>query len=102
MFGIRVLGVELGIMMEQNRIPPSRLRWRCRRGMRELDVLLEGWLDGNWAQADESLRSAFTELLACEDDVIWDWVIGRSRPQAATMRMLIDELRGDGGADHAD
>ena len=26
-----------------------RLRWRCRRGMRELDQLMVRWLDGRWA-----------------------------------------------------
>lgn len=28
-----------------------KLRWRCRRGMRELDQLLERWLDREWRQS---------------------------------------------------
>ncbi|MFW5927310.1 MAG: succinate dehydrogenase assembly factor 2 [Wenzhouxiangella sp.] len=88
-------------MTEQDQAPPSRLRWRCRRGMRELDVLLEGWLKGRWQEADESLRDAFADLLECEDDVIWDWVTGRDRPAGERMRKLIDELRARTGFGHS-
>ena len=45
-----------------------KLRWRCRRGMRELDQLLERWLDREWRQSPTDQREAFLRLLDTEDD----------------------------------
>ena len=45
----------------------SRLRWRCRRGMRELDVLLERYLKNRWPTAPEGRRAAFRALLDLPD-----------------------------------
>ena len=58
----------------------SRLRWRCRRGMRELDVLFVRFLDQRWARADDAERSLFLRLLDGEDDTLWRWVMGLERP----------------------
>lgn len=61
-------------------IARGRLRWRCRRGMRELDRLLERWLDLRWDAADPAARAAFERLLGCEDDKLWRWFMSRERP----------------------
>lgn len=74
-------------------VVPGRLRWRCRRGMRELDVLLGGWLETRWAQADAARRQAFTELLEQADPDLWAWCTGRARPPRADWRALIDDFR---------
>jgi len=66
----------------------SRLRWRCRRGMRELDVLLSGWLEQGWPDASPELQGRFETLLACEDDQIWDWLMGRSAPQPGLEELI--------------
>ena len=70
----------------------SRLRWRCRRGMRELDVLLERWLDQCWQQAPAPERACFERLLACEDDQLWDWVTGRGRPDDAELQDFVERM----------
>ncbi|HEY2344995.1 MAG TPA: succinate dehydrogenase assembly factor 2 [Xanthomonadaceae bacterium] len=59
----------------------SRLRWRCRRGMRELDQLLLRYLDRRWSEADDSERGIFLRLLDCEDDTLWRWCMGLETPQ---------------------
>ncbi|MGY6588455.1 MAG: FAD assembly factor SdhE [Wenzhouxiangella sp.] len=61
-------------------LPIQALRWRCRRGMRELDVLVGRWLDLFHAEAPDALKFEFQSLLDCEDDVIWDWMMGRAEP----------------------
>ncbi|MDE1961887.1 MAG: succinate dehydrogenase assembly factor 2, partial [Xanthomonadaceae bacterium] len=38
----------------------ARLRWRCRRGMRELDQLLGWWLETHYLQADNVEKAAFS------------------------------------------
>lgn len=51
------------------------LRWRLRRGMKELDVLLERYHDARYAAASDGEREAFARLLAREDPEIWNWVM---------------------------
>ena len=61
--------------------------------MRELEILLEGFLlreemelsDGNWP--------AFEALLACEDDQLWDWFQGKAAPDDPALRELVDAVR---------
>ena len=53
-----------------------RIRWRCRRGMRELDQLFERWLAHGWKQASDAERGVFLRLLDCEDDRLWRWFMG--------------------------
>ncbi|MEM9605414.1 MAG: succinate dehydrogenase assembly factor 2 [Pseudomonadota bacterium] len=45
----------------------SRLRWRCRRGMKELDIVLTTWLDKHYATATETERDVFLALLDMDD-----------------------------------
>jgi antitoxin CptB len=59
-----------------------RLRWRCRRGMRELDQLFERWLDRGWPTASEAERGVFLRLLECEDDKLWRWFMGHEAADA--------------------
>lgn len=71
-----------------------RLRWRCRRGMRELDQLMLRYLDGRWAQADEAEREVFLQLLDAEDDKLWRWFMGRERPEQADLDALVQQIIG--------
>lgn len=70
----------------------ARLRWRCRRGMRELDLLLTRWLDQSYENADASQRAVFMKLLACEDDQLWRWFIGRETPDAQDLDELVGRI----------
>jgi antitoxin CptB len=56
------------------------LRWRQRRGMRELDVLLERYYTRHYDTADAAERASFARLLEREDPEIWLWVVGSSAP----------------------
>ena len=68
----------------------KRLRWRCRRGMRELDQLMLRYLDRRWSTADEAERNLFLRLLDTEDDKLWRWFMGRERPEDATLDAIVD------------
>jgi antitoxin CptB len=70
----------------------GRLRWRCRRGMKELDVVLEGWLQTRYAGASESERRAFEGLLEAQDPQLVAWLFGRERPADPELAALVDEL----------
>ena len=70
-----------------------RLRWRSRRGMRELDRLFERWLDRCWAQSTEAERAVFRRLLDCEDDRLWRWFMGYEDVPDASLRGLVERMR---------
>ncbi len=71
----------------------ARLRWRCRRGMRELDLMLLAWLERCLPTAPESQRQAFAALLALEDDRLWALLRGEARAEDEAQRRLCDEIR---------
>lgn len=70
-----------------------KLRWRCRRGMRELDQLLERWLDRRWRQSPTAEREVFLRLLDSEDDRLWRWFLGHKVPDDVEIAALIERIR---------
>lgn len=46
----------------------AKLKWQCRRGMKELDLLLENYLATDYPLADTAEKTRFAELLQLEDD----------------------------------
>ena len=70
----------------------KRLRWRSRRGMRELDQLFARYLDTQWRTAPDAERAVFLRLLDSEDDRLWRWFLGH---EAAPddLQGLVDRMR---------
>lgn len=68
------------------------LRWRCRRGMRELDRLLERYLDTRWTAASDAERGVFRRVLAAEDDKLWRAFLGHDRLDDAEAQSLVEDI----------
>ena len=70
-----------------------KLRWMCRRGMKELDVLLEAFLE----RQDAALRNGewlqLESFLGEEDDRIWDWIQLTQTPESREYQSLVHALR---------
>jgi antitoxin CptB len=62
------------------RPPFTQLRWRCRRGMRELDVVLERYLEQRYASAPETEQQAFESLLDLPDPQLFAYLMRRETP----------------------
>ncbi len=71
----------------------KRLAWRCRRGTRELDDLLKGWLETHRASPDEAQLAAFDALLDQQDPQLWDWLIGHADPPRDDWRAIVADIR---------
>ena len=78
--------------MPPDREELSRLRWRCRRGMRELDVLLMAYLENRYATAPETEQAAFRELLSLQDPDIHALLTGRLVADDASLHALLHRL----------
>ena len=59
---------------------PGKLRWRCRRGMKELDFLLTRYAEKSFGGAPDLERDAFEELLATEDALLYAYCLGSQAP----------------------
>ena len=71
----------------------KKLRWQSRRGMKELDVLLEAFLVKQAGPLAEGVWPELEELLRLEDDVLFDWVSGRDLPSDPAIIKLINALK---------
>ena len=79
--------------MNDDEVELRKLRWRCRRGMRELDQLLERWLDQAWGQSPTREREVFLRLLDTEDDTLWRWFLGHESPPDVETAALVERIR---------
>jgi antitoxin CptB len=68
------------------------LRWRCRRGMKELDVLLTRYLDRDYHVVPIAQRHAFELLLDQPDPDILDYILGRKQPDNRELALVIARL----------
>lgn len=58
----------------------SRLRWACRRGMLELDVILGNFLEGGYLKLADEDKWLFIKLLECPDPDLIGWLMGTDQP----------------------
>ncbi len=70
----------------------QRLRWRTRRGLLELDIVLARFVERHYAELNESGRAAFNALLDMPDTELWDMITGRAAPRAEC-RTVLELLR---------
>ena len=71
----------------------ARLRWRCRRGMLENDLILERFLDARAAALSAADVAALDLLLDYSDNDLWDILSGRMEPADVSLLPLIGCLR---------
>lgn len=72
----------------------SRLRWQCRRGMKELDQLLTGYLDNGYDAAPEADKASFHALLELSDPELIGYLLQRREPGSEIIARGIDILLG--------
>lgn len=70
----------------------ARLRWRCRRGMKELDLLLLKFVDTEYASAGEEGQRAFMRLLSMPDPEILALLTGRSAAEDGHLAAVVESL----------
>ena len=69
----------------------GRLRWRCRRGMKELDILLARYLDRHFCSAPIQEQDAFRQLLETQDPILHAYCLG-SEPPPPQFAVLIGRI----------
>lgn len=69
-----------------------RLGWRCRRGMRELDVVLQRYLEARYSDAPVDEQTAFEALLELQDPQLFAYLTGRDSPTDLEMVNVVARL----------
>lgn len=69
------------------------LQWRCRRGLKELDVFVQPFLNDHYRSISTAEQAAFARLMACEDMDILDWLLHQAKPEDAELEHLIELIR---------
>ena len=71
----------------------SRMRWRCRRGMLENDIVLGRFLDAHGAALSRARAADLDRLLDLTDNDLWDLIAGRHEPADASLVPIVKALR---------
>ncbi len=71
----------------------DQLRWLCRRGTRELDRILGGFLEEDYRNARPEMQRAFVSLLSCQDPDIYDWLMDARAVPEPELETIIARLQ---------
>ena len=67
----------------------NRLRWACRRGMLELDLILEPFVEKFYETLEEADQLRFEVLLESEDQSLFMWLMKRQSPDSPDMQRIV-------------
>jgi antitoxin CptB len=70
-----------------------RLRWRCRRGLLELDIVLGRFINDRYPRISNEQRVVFDELLDLPDTELWDLITDKIKTVHAHQRQVLDWLK---------
>jgi antitoxin CptB len=74
----------------------NRIRWQCRRGMLELDLLLNEFLDTIYPSLDPAARQSFLRLLEQPDQTLQRWLLGDGIGVMPELQQIVQTLRRQG------
>ncbi len=71
----------------------SQMKWHCRRGIKELDIILGKYLEEHYDSASQSEQYAFRDLLLLEDPVLFSFLLETEEPDNPEQISLIIKLK---------
>jgi len=75
-----------------DKLKKGYLQWRCRRGTKELDVVLTQFLDNNYEQLSAAELLTFDELLNTQDTQLWYWISGQQQADSSLFMAILDKI----------
>ena len=71
----------------------ERARWRCRRGLLELDLTLQRFVDAHYVSLGEAECRQFEMLLDLSDNDLWDMIALRKKPEGTGPEDILSLLQ---------
>ena len=72
---------------------PQALRWQCRRGMLELDILLNEFVETQYAQLNQVQRQTFSLLLSYPDQTLYELLMDKMAASDNTIADMVQRIR---------
>lgn len=66
--------------------------WKCRRGTKELDMLMTGFYNKYYKSASKSQKDAFIKLLSLEDPVLYDLILNKISSKDIAVNEIADMI----------
>ena len=70
----------------------NRVRWHSRRGMLELDLVLEPFAEHRYPGLSGDEQRKYKKLLCCEDQDLYHWFLGRGRPPDEELADIVETV----------
>lgn len=71
----------------------DQLRWACRRGMLELDLILNDFLDNQYFTLTAEQQKSFQNLLSCSDQELFRWLVHQEVPSDSAFFEITDLIK---------
>lgn len=79
--------------MSETDVQRARLLWQCRRGMRELDLMLNAYVETRYHELDTAGVQRLEQLLGYPDQVLLEVLMGRQPPADPALAELARAIR---------
>lgn len=70
----------------------ARIKWACRRGMLELDVVIMPFFEERFESLSEQEQEDFVAMLECDDPDLFTWVMGHGRSSNEAIAQIVDKV----------
>jgi len=70
----------------------NKLRWRCRRGIKEVEIPLQRFFEQYYMGLDAKHQTLFQQLLTCDDVDLFEWLTRQSEAADAQINYMVDYL----------
>lgn len=71
----------------------ARLQWACRRGMLELDFILQKFLNEYYSNLSSEDQLLFEKLLSCNDQELYNWLVKKQQPEEIELQKIVEQIR---------
>jgi antitoxin CptB len=71
----------------------QRMAWASRRGLLELDLLLNPFMAERYSTLTAELKDDYRRLMACEDQEILNWILAREAPGDESLNLITASIR---------
>ncbi len=71
----------------------AKLSWHCRRGMLELDLILQEFLENDLNNLSANELQVFESLLTATDPELYAWLMGQCEPPEKEFKSIVDRIR---------
>ena len=81
------------MLSKEDLVELSQLRWHCRRGVKELDVVLSSYLEKYYLDSDITLQQAFKDLMKLEDPILMSLILNHHQTQDIEQNLVLDKMK---------